>query len=93
MRKLQEEDMEKVHLRAKRLANKKKNDIMSKDVKDKNTYLEVENRKEKQIQFRYRNRVSFNIHHSQFNESMNKWAQTGFNLKKLSGAENKSLLS
>ena len=41
--------MEKVHLRAKRLANKKKNDIMSKDIKDKDTYLEVENRKEKQI--------------------------------------------
>lgn len=47
MRKLQEEDMDKVHLRAKRLANKKKNEIMTKEVKDKTTYKEVENRKQK----------------------------------------------
>ena len=88
MRKLQEEDMEKVHMRAKRLANKKKNEIMTKEVKDKNTYLEVENRKEKQIEFRYRNRVSFNIHHDTFNKSMDRWAQAGFQTKKLKGSEN-----
>jgi hypothetical protein len=45
LRKLQEEDMEKVHMRQKRLANKKKNEIMEKEQKDKNTYEEVENRK------------------------------------------------
>tara|TARA_B110000285_G_C15031843_1_gene567178 strand:+ start:889 stop:1041 length:153 start_codon:yes stop_codon:yes gene_type:complete len=45
LRKLQEEDMEKVHMRQKRLANKKKNEIMEKEHKDKNTYEEVENRK------------------------------------------------
>jgi hypothetical protein len=45
LRKLQEEDMEKVHMRQKRLANKKKCEIMEKEKKDKNTYQEVENRK------------------------------------------------
>ena len=85
MRKLQEEDMDKVHLRAKRLANKKKNEIMSKEVKDKTIYQEVESRKQKQIEFRYRNRVAFNIEQEKFNASMNKWAQTGFSSKKLKG--------
>ena len=32
-------------MRQKRLANKKKNEIMEKEQKDKNTYEEVENRK------------------------------------------------
>lgn len=32
-------------MRQKRLANKKKNEIMEKEKKDKNTYEEVENRK------------------------------------------------
>ena len=80
--------MDKVHMRQKRLANKKKNEIMTKEVKDKNTYDEVENRKEKQVEFRYRNRVSFNIHHEKFNMSMDKWASSGFSTKKLKGSEN-----
>lgn len=38
MRKLQEEDMKKVHIRQKRLANKKKNEIMDKEKKDLTNY-------------------------------------------------------
>lgn len=39
--------MDKVHMRQKRLANKKKNEIMTKERGDKNTYEEVESRKHK----------------------------------------------
>ena len=41
--------MDKVHMRQKRLANKKKNEIMTKERGDKNTYEEVESRKQKSI--------------------------------------------
>ena len=67
MRKLQEEDMEKTHQRAKRLADKRKQEIMAREMNDKGTHDEVSKRTQKLVDFRYRNRVSFNVHHDKFN--------------------------
>ena len=92
MRKLQEEDMEKTHQRAKRLADKRKHEIMTREMHDKGTNDEVCKRTQKLVDFRYRNRVSFNIHHDKFNSSMDRWAMSGFQNNKLAGQENHNIL-
>ena len=70
-------------MRAKRLAEKKKNEIMTKEEKDKTIHQEVESRKQQQIEFRYRNRVAFNSQLENFTQTINQWAQSGFSPKKL----------
>lgn len=40
---------------------------MTKEIQDKGTHDEVQKRTQKLVDFRYRNRVSFNIHHENFN--------------------------
>lgn len=49
--------MKKVHERAKRLALRKKMEIMNKEDKDKQMFVEVRKREQKLVEFRYRNRV------------------------------------
>jgi hypothetical protein len=56
-RKLQDDDMKKTHERAKRLALRKKMEIMEKEDKDKQMFVEVRKREQKLVEFRYRNRV------------------------------------
>ena len=57
-RKLQEEDMQKVHERAKRLATRKKAEIIGKEQKDLETVNEVRKREQKLVDYRYRNTVA-----------------------------------
>ena len=49
--------MKKTHERAKRLALRKKIEIMGKEDKDKQMFVEVRKREQKLVEFRYRNRV------------------------------------
>ena len=51
--------MRKVHERTKRLANRKKMEIIDKEVKAQQTIDEVKKREQKLVDFRYRNRVMF----------------------------------
>jgi len=57
-RKLQDDDMKKTHERAKRLALRKKMEIIGKEEKDKQMFVEVRKREQKLVEFRYKNRVS-----------------------------------
>lgn len=52
-----DEDMQKVHERAKRLATKKKMEILSKERKNHDVVSEVRSRERKMVDYRYRNRV------------------------------------
>ena len=66
-RKLQEEDMSKVHARLKHLATKKKNEILKKEQLDLSNIKEKREQSQKLIDFRYRNRVLRNITTDKFN--------------------------
>ena len=78
LRKLQEEDMQKVHERAKRLATRKKMEIMGKEQKDLETVNEVKRREQKLIDYRYRNMVARNIGNEEFTENLDNWAKMGY---------------
>lgn len=52
-RKLQDDDMKKTHERAKRLALRKKMEIIGKEEKDKQMFVEVRKREQKLVEFRY----------------------------------------
>ena len=60
-RKLQDDDMKKVHERHRRLETRKKNQIMDKESRDLEVVKEVKGREDKLVQFRYRNRVAHNV--------------------------------
>lgn len=77
-RKLQDEDMKKVHMRAKRLATKKKYQILEKEDNDKKKLEEVRRKEQKLIDFRYRNRVQSIINEDKFNRSLDDWGKKGY---------------
>lgn len=56
-RRLHDEDMKKVHMRAKRLETRRKMDIIGKEKRDLDVHKEVTRREQKLVDFRYRNRV------------------------------------
>jgi len=60
-RKLQDDDMRKVHERHRRLETRKKNQILTKGQRDLDLIKEVRGREDKLVEFRYRNRVSHNV--------------------------------
>ena len=72
--KLKDEDMKKVHMRAKRLQTRKKNEIMTneenmcqkvKELKDKERYLK---------NFRFENKVKYNQEKANFAGTMDSWS-------------------
>ena len=59
-----------MHERAKRLATRKKMEIMGKEQKDLETVNEVKRREQKLVEYRYRNMVSRNIGNGEFTENL-----------------------
>lgn len=57
-RKLQDDDMKKMHMRAKRLADRKKMSILAKEHNAQAVVFEVRKREQKMVDYRYRNRVA-----------------------------------
>lgn len=78
-RKLQDDDMRKVHERTKRLANRKKMEIIDREVKAQQTVDEVKKREQRLVDFRYRNRVMFMQQSDKYAKSLDSWAAKGFN--------------
>ena len=78
-RKLHEEDMNKVHARQKRLATRKKNDIMRKEHHDLSMFKDKRRQSQKLIDYRYRNRVQSNIDSDIYVKTLDSWAKKGFN--------------
>ena len=78
-RKLHEEDMNKVHARQKRLATRKKNDIMHKEQIDLSVFKDKRRQSQKLIDYRYRNRVQSNINSDIYIKTLDSWARKGFN--------------
>jgi hypothetical protein len=70
--------MKKTHERAKRLALRKKMEIMSKEDKDKQMFVEVRKREQKLVEFRYRNRVQNIIQTDRYDKSLDGWSKKGF---------------
>lgn len=77
-RKLHDDDMKKTHERAKRLALRKKMEIMGKEEKDKQMFVEVRKREQKLVELRYRNRVQSIIHSERYDRSLDTWSKKGF---------------
>lgn len=70
--------MKKLHERAKRLATRKKMEILGKEMKDKNLVDEVKRREQKLVEIRYNNRMK-NIENVQkYNRSLDDWGKKGF---------------
>ena len=82
-RKLHEADMIKVHARQKRLATRKKNDIMRKEQIDLSTFKDKRKQSQKLIEYRYRNRVQNNINSDMYIKTLDSWAKKGFNTSQL----------
>ena len=80
---LREDDMKKVHTRAKRLEARKKVEIMSKERKMQESVLHVKSKEQRLVDFRYQNKVKFNVEKGSFNKTMDDWASTGFSAKRL----------
>lgn len=73
--KLKDDDMKKVHTRAKRLETRKKNEIMQ---NERRNFEKVHNMKEKEsklVDFRYQNKVKYNYERSNFGKSMDIWSK------------------
>lgn len=77
-RKLHDDDMVKVHMRAKRLATRKKMEILGKEFQDKNQIQDMRKREQKLVEYRYRNRVQSIINSEKYNKSLDDWAKKGF---------------
>ena len=73
-----DEDMQKVHMRSKRLATKKKMEILNKEKLNKDTVLEVRQREKKMVDYRYRNRVQSIVSADAYHKSLDSWAKKGF---------------
>ena len=71
---LREDDMKKVHTRAKRLEDRKKVEIMSKERKTQESVLNLKSKEQRLIDFRYQNKVKFNVEKDIYNKTMDSWA-------------------
>ena len=77
-RKLHDHDMKKVHERAKRLATRKKMEILGKEIKDKSLVDEVRRRQERLVDIRYNNRMKNIESVEKYNRSLDDWGKKGF---------------
>ena len=75
--------MIKIHARQKRLATRKKNDIMRKEQNDLTAVKESRKRSQKLVDYRYRNRVQSMINSEQYNKSLDEWARNDFKTNQL----------
>jgi cytidylate kinase len=72
--KLKDEDMKKVHMRAKRLQTRKKNEIMT---NEENNFMKVKELKDKERylkNFRFENKVKYNQEKANFAGTMDSWS-------------------
>lgn len=58
--KLQDGDMKKTHIRAKRLETRKKHEILRNEFKQADKIREIREKKEKLINFRLENKIKYN---------------------------------
>ena len=89
--KLKDDDMKKVHMRAKRLQTRKKNEIMT---NEENTHQKVMETKDKMRylkEFRFQNKVKHNQERMQFCNTMDTWSHSGY--KKQVPRESASMLN
>lgn len=77
-RRLMDDDMKKMNMRAKRLATRKKMEILEKEYNAKQLITEVRSREQKMVDYRYRNRVMSNKQQSEFSRHLDVWARKGF---------------
>jgi len=80
---LREDDMKKVHSRAKRLEARKKIEIMSREQKTQESVLNLKSKEQRLVDFRYQNKVKLNVEKEEFSKTMDNWAQDGYSPKKL----------
>ena len=77
-RKLHDEDMKKVHERAKRLATRKKMEILGKEQTDKKLVEEVKRREQQLVGLRFKNRMQNIMSVEKDVKALNDWARGGF---------------
>ena len=73
--KLKDDDMKKVHTRAKRLETRKKNEIMMNENKNFEKVKVMKDKESKLVDFRYQNKVKYNYERSNFGKSMDMWSK------------------
>ena len=83
-RKLHDEDMKKVHERAKRLATRKKMEILGKEQTDKKLVDEVKRREQQLVGLRFKNRMQNIMNVEKDTKALNDWARGGFTQASLS---------
>ena len=70
--------MKKQQERARRLAIRRKEELMTKDEEQKSMYLEVKQREQKLVDFRYKNQVQKIVESSDFDKKLGNWVRKGF---------------
>ena len=73
--KLKDDDMKKVHTRAKRLETRKKTEIMMKERRILEKVYTMKDKESKLIDFRYQNKVKNNFERENFGKSMDVWSK------------------
>lgn len=68
--KLKDGDMKKMHMRNKRLQARKKKEIITKEENDLKAVKTMRNKEQKLVDFRYENKVKYNMEKSNFSRSM-----------------------
>ena len=68
--KLKDDDMKKLYTRQKRLDFRKKKEIISKEEKNGDAVKDMKTKEQKLVDFRYENKVKYNIEKDNFSRSM-----------------------
>lgn len=68
--KLKDDDMKKLYTRQKRLDFRKKKEIISKEEKNGDQVKDMKAKEQKLVDFRYENKVKYNIERDTFSRSM-----------------------
>ena len=76
--KLKDDDMKKVHTRAKRLETRKKNEIIMTEQKNFEKVRNMKDKESKLVDFRYQNKVKYNYERQNFGKSMDIWSKQGY---------------
>jgi hypothetical protein len=76
--KLKDDDMKKVHTRAKRLETRKKTEIMMNERRNFEKVYSMKDKESKLVDFRYQNKVKYNYERENFGKSMDVWSKQGY---------------
>jgi hypothetical protein len=76
--KLKDDDMKKVHTRAKRLETRKKAEIMMNERRNFEKVYSMKDKESKLVDFRYQNKVKYNYERENFGKSMDVWSKQGY---------------